>query len=102
MTTKTQSKMGKVMATMILAVMMVVLARPAAYAFGPISAIAGVANVVAGSQLGNPGPVNAEADVERKSLAEAMLGIESDGSAESLVDIARRGSILRIDAGPRS
>ena len=101
MITTMQSNFGKVLATMILALMMVVVARPdTAHAFGPFSAIGAVANVIMGSQVADAGPAMAER--KTKSLAEAALGLTEDGDASSLVSMAKRGSLIRADLAPRN
>lgn len=104
MTTKTKGRVGRVLATALLAFMALVLLKPAkAAAFGPFGAMGAVLNAAAGTVAGNPDkPTEAELEAReaRRSLAEAVFGLDENAGPTSLAkSLERRWERIRPDRG---
>ncbi|MCA9771863.1 MAG: hypothetical protein KC466_05605 [Myxococcales bacterium] len=89
MKTLNETTIGKILATALLTLMVLVAARPA-HAFGPISAVAAVVNAAAGTVAGDHEVPSAEALAQRarhESLAEAIFQTDKDAGATSFADV---------------
>lgn len=106
MTTRTQGRVGRVLATMLLLLMALVLLRPArASAFGPIGAAGAALNLATGTAIANPDPPTPEELEARKvraSLVESVFGLdETAGPATLAESVERRWERVRRDLSDR-
>jgi len=91
-----QGTIGKAIAIALLTLMTVIALRPVpAQAFGPIGAVGGALNAIAGAAISNDTAETPAAPAERRSRAEAILGVDDDTGAASVADAVRDPGLVR-------